>query len=150
VNDASATDTTAVTFLLLEGDAFDPQKARVGLRRLTRTATSPLETRKTSAFNLMRHTHGDASIHVTEIASRKISLIGGRSNLGEYIGIAYTVFNLLGGEELISSEIDGSGQSALALTLAEESLFGSRASLSFTVFQNVLRHVSLAVGNQHF
>jgi len=138
---------------LREGDAFDPKKLELGLRRLARTGyIRPLKPEDIRVqFDEAHHTV-DASIHVTEIGQQKISLIGGRSNLGNTIGIAYSVFNLLGGEELISSEIEGGPDSLqLALTLTEESLFGSRASLSFTVFQNVLRpRLPGVLGNQHF
>jgi outer membrane protein assembly factor BamA len=140
-------------FPLREGDALDPKKLELGLRRLARTGyIRPLKPEDVRVqFDEAQHTV-DASIHVTEIGQQKISFIGGRSNLGSTIGIAYSVFNLLGGEELISSEIEGGPDSLrLALTLTEESLFGSRASLSFTVFQNVLRpRLPGVLGNQHF
>jgi len=140
-------------FPFREGEAFDPKKLELGLHRLARTGyIRPLKPEDIRVqFDEAHHTV-DPSIRVTEIGQQKISLIGGRSSLGNTIGIAYSVFNLLGGEELISSEIEGGPDSLnLALTLTEESLFGSRASLSFTVFQNVLRpRLPGVLGNQHF
>ena len=136
-----------------EGEPFDPKKVELGLLRLARTGyIRPLKpTDVHLQFDEACHTV-DASIRVTEIGKQKISLVGGRSNLGNTIGIAYSIFNLLGGEELISSQIEGGPDSLhLALILTEEAILGSRASLSFTVFQNVLRpRLPGASGNQHF
>jgi outer membrane protein insertion porin family len=138
---------------LQEGEPFDPKKLELGLQRLVRTGfVRPLKPEDVHLrFDEAGHTV-DASIRVTEIGEQKISLFGGRSNLGNTIGIAYSVFNLLGGEELISSQIEGGPDSLhLAVILTEEALLGSRASLSFTVFQNVLRpRLPGASGNQHF
>ena len=54
-------------------------------------------------------------------------------------------------EELISSHIEGGPDSLhLALDLTEEAVFGTRASFSFAVFQDVVRpRLSSAFGNQH-
>jgi outer membrane protein insertion porin family len=136
-----------------EGDPFDPKKLELGLQRIVRTGyIRPLKPEDIHLqFDKASHTV-DASIHVTEIGKQKISLVGGTSNLGNTLGIVYSVFNLLGGEELISSQIEGAPDSLhLALVLTEEALLGSRASLSFTIFQNVLRpRLPGAPGNQHF
>jgi outer membrane protein insertion porin family len=136
-----------------EGEPFDPKKLELGLQRLARTGyIRPLKPADVHLQFDEAHHFVDASIRVTEIGEQKITLFGGRSNLGSTIGIAYSVFNLLGGEELISSQIEGGPDSLhLALILTEEALLGSRASLSFTVFQNVLRpRLPGAPGNQHF
>ena len=136
-----------------EGDPFDPKKLELGLQRLARTGyIRPLKSQDVHLQFDEAHHSVDASIRVTEIGEQKISLVGGRSNLGNTIGIAYSVFNLLGGEELISSQIEGGPDSLhLALILTEEAILGSRASLSFTVFQNVIRpRLPGASGNQHF
>jgi len=136
-----------------EGEPFDPKKLELGLQRLARTGyIRPLKPEDVHLqFDKANHSV-DASIRVTEIGEQKISLFGGRSNLGNTIGISYSVFNLLGGEELISSQIEGGPDSLhLALILTEEAILGSRASLSLTVFQNVLRpRLPGASGNQHF
>jgi outer membrane protein assembly complex protein YaeT len=136
-----------------EGEPFDPKKLELGLQRLARTGyIRPLKSQDVHLQFDEAHHSVDASIRVTEIGEQKISLVGGRSNLGNTIGIAYSVFNLLGGEELISSQIEGGPDSLhLALILTEQAILGSRASLSFTVFQNVIRpRLPGAPGNQHF
>jgi outer membrane protein insertion porin family len=136
-----------------EGEPFDPKKLELGLQRLARTGyIRPLKPADVHLQFDEAHHFVDASIRVTEIGEQKITFFGGRSNLGNTVGIAYSVFNLLGGEELISSQIEGGPDSLhLALILTEEAILGSRASLSFTVFQNVLRpRLPGAPGNQHF
>jgi outer membrane protein insertion porin family len=138
---------------LREGEPFDPQKLRSGLERLVRTgyvrSFHPEDIR--TQFDEAHH-NVDVSIRVTEAGRQKISLVGGWNNLGGTIGTAYSVFNLLGGEELIDSHIDvGPDSLHLALRIAEESLFGSRVSASLTVFQDVVRpHLPGVLGNRPF
>jgi len=138
---------------LREGEPFDPEKLRSGLERLARTgyvrSFKPEDVRM--QFDEANH-NVDVSIRVTEVGQQKISLIGGRSNLGSTIGTSYSIFNLLGGEELIDSHIDvGPDSLHLALRIAEESLFGSRVTASLTVFQDVVRpHLPGVLGNRHF
>ena len=138
---------------LREGEPFDPKKLRSGLERLVRTgyvrSFEPEDIR--TQFDEARHSV-DVSIRVTEVGQQKISLTGGWNNLGGTIGAAYSVFNLLGGEELIDSHIDvGPDSLHLALRIAEESLFGSRVTASLTVFQDVVRpHLPGVLGNRHF
>ena len=138
---------------LREGEFFDPEKLRSGLERLARTGYvrpfKPEDVRM--QFDEANH-DVDVSIRVTEVGQQKISLVGGWNNLGGTIGAAYSVFNLLGGEELIDSHIDfGPDSLHLALRIAEESLFGSRVTASFTVFQDVVRpHLPGVLGNRNF
>jgi len=137
----------------LSRQPFDPKKLRSGLERLVRTgyvrSFEPEDIR--TQFDEARHSV-DVSIRVTEVGQQKISLTGGWNNLGGTIGAAYSVFNLLGGEELIDSHIDvGPDSLHLALRIAEESLFGSRVTASLTVFQDVVRpHLPGVLGNRHF
>jgi outer membrane protein assembly complex protein YaeT len=138
---------------LREGDPFDPDKLRSGLERLSRTgylrSFKPEDIRM--QFNDVNHSV-DVFIRVTEVGQQKISLTGGWNSLGGTIGTAYSVFNLLGGQELIDSHIDvGPDSLHLALRIAEESLFGSRVTASLTVFQDVVRpHLPGVLGNRHF
>ena len=138
---------------LREGEPFDPEKLRSGLERLVRTGY--VRTFKpediSMQFDEVNH-NVDVSIRVTEVGQQKISLVGGWNNLGGTIGAAYSIFNLLGGEELIDSHIDvGPDSLHLALRIAEESIFGSRVTASLTVFQDVIRpHLPGVLGNQHF
>ncbi|PYU22648.1 MAG: hypothetical protein DMG32_17760 [Acidobacteria bacterium] len=138
---------------LREGEPFDPEKLRSGLERLIRTGY--ISTFKPEDVHLQFDEvdrNVEVSIRVTEVGQQKISLIGGWSNLGSTIGAAYSVFNLLGGQELIDSHIEGGPDSLhLAVRIAEEGLFGSRVSASLTVFQDVLRpHLPGVLGNRHF
>ncbi|MFY9529985.1 MAG: POTRA domain-containing protein [Candidatus Acidiferrales bacterium] len=137
---------------LQEGEPFDPKKLELGLEHLSRTGyVRPVKKEDIHAqFDEAHHTV-DVAIRISEIGQQKISLSGGRSNLGNSIGLAYNVFNLLGGEELISSQIEGTPDSLrVALTITEEGVFGTRASLAFSVFQNFLRpNLPLILGHRH-
>jgi outer membrane protein assembly factor BamA len=67
-------------------------------------------------------------------------LIGGHAQFGSTLGIAYTVFDLLNREELLSAQLEGGPESLqVMLGLAKEGIFGTRASLAFSVFNNVIR-----------
>src|SRR6267378_2039046 len=58
---------------------------------------------------------------------------------GSTIGVVYTVFDLLNREELLSAKLDGGPESLqILLGLAKEGIFGTRASLAFSVFNNVI------------
>ena len=138
---------------LREGEPFDPEKLRTGLERLARTGyVSSFKPEDVHVQFDEVDRNVEVSIRVTEVGQQKISLIGGWSNLGSTIGAAYSVFNLLGGQELIDSHIEGGPDSLhLAVRIAEEGLFGSRVSASLTVFQDVLRpHLPGVLGNRHF
>src|SRR4029077_12068222 len=92
---------------LREGEPFDSEKLRSGLERLVRTgyvrSFKPEDVRM--QFDDANHSV-DIVIRVAEVGQQKISLTGGWNNLGGTIGAAYSVFNLLGGQELIDSHID--------------------------------------------
>src|SRR5258708_242732 len=80
------------------------------------------------------------SIQVKEIGQQRASLVGGSGQFGSTIGIIYTVFDLLSREELLSSQLEGGPESLqIMLGLAKEGIFGKRASLAFSVFNNVIR-----------
>ena len=138
---------------LREGEPFDPEKLRTGLERLARTGyVSSFKPEDVHVQFDDAHRSVEVSIRVSEVGQQKISLIGGWNNLGGTIGTAYTIFNLLGGEELIDSHIEGGPDSLhLAVRIAEEGIFGSRVSASLTVFQDVLRpHLPGVLGNRRF
>lgn len=138
---------------LIEGETFDPRKLQAGLARLARTGyIKPVKPEDVRAKYDERRGTVDVTIHVSEIGQQKFSLIGGQSNLGSTAGIAYSVFNLLGGEELIDSQLEG-GPDLLrvALTLSEESVFGTRASLAMSVFNYFVRpNLTSLAGDAHF
>jgi outer membrane protein assembly factor BamA len=56
------------------------------------------------------------------------------------LGIAYTVFNLLGLDEFLSTQIDGGPESLqLAIGLTKEGFLGSRGTLALSLFDTFLR-----------
>ena len=138
---------------LKEGDTFEPEKLHTALARLARTGyvkeVKPDDVRL--QYDEWRQSV-DVTIHVSETGQQKFSLIGGQSNLGSTAGIAYSLFNLLGGEELIDSQLEGGPDLLrIALTLSEESAFGTRASLAFSLFNYFVRpNLTSLMGNTHF
>jgi outer membrane protein assembly factor BamA len=82
----------------------------------------------------------DISIHVEELGQQRVSMVGGRGQFGSTLGIAYSLFNLLDREELLTSKIEGGPESLeLAIGLAKEGFLGSRGSLALSVFDLFLR-----------
>jgi len=66
--------------------------------------------------------------------------VGGHAQFGSTLGIVYSVFDLFERQELLSAELEGGPESLqLALALAKDGFLGSRGSLAFSVFNNVLR-----------
>jgi outer membrane protein assembly complex protein YaeT len=127
--------------LLREGHPVDERALEAGLLRLARTGYfKPIHKEDIRVrFDEATHT-ANVSIHLEEIGQQRASLVGGTGQLGSTLGIAYTVFNLLNREELFSSQLDGGPESLhLMLGLAKEGIFGTRASLAFSVFNNVIR-----------
>lgn len=123
--------------VLKEGEAFDAEKLERGLAELARGGfVRPAKGNDIQVkYDDIRRT-ADVTIHVEEIGRQRISLTGGANTLG----IAYNVFNLLGGEELLTAHMEGGPESLqVLLGLAKESLFGTRASLGVSVFQNVVQ-----------
>jgi len=127
--------------LLREGHPIDERALEAGLARLARTGYfKPV--RKENIRVQLDETNRTAgvSIHLEEIGQQRASLVGGRGQFGSTLGIAYTVFDLLHREELLSAQLEGGPESLqIVLGLAEEGIFGTRASLAFSVFNNILR-----------
>jgi outer membrane protein assembly complex protein YaeT len=127
--------------LLREGHPVDERALEAGLLRLARTGYfKPIHKEDIRVrFDEAAHT-ANVSIHLEEIGQQRASLVGGTGQFGSTLGIAYTVFNLLNREELLSSQLDGGPESLhIMLGLAKEGIFGTRASLAFSVFNNVIR-----------
>jgi outer membrane protein assembly complex protein YaeT len=127
--------------LLREGHPVDERALEAGLLRLARTGYfKPIHKEDIRVqFDEAAHT-ANVSIHLEEIGQQRASLVGGTGQFGGTLGIAYTVFNLLNREELLSSQLDGGPESLqIMLGLAKEGIFGTRASLAFSVFNNVIR-----------
>src|SRR5262249_37241710 len=94
----------------------------------------------------------DIAIHVEERGQQRVSLVGGRGQFGSTLGIAYTVFNLLDRDELLSSRIEGGPESLqFAMGLAKEGFLGSRGSLALSMFNTFLRpHLTGSVKGPFF
>ena len=127
--------------LLREGRPVDDRALEAGLLRLARTGYFKPIHKKDVHVQLDETTHtANVSICLEEIGQQRASLAGGTGQFGSTLGIAYTVFDLLNREELLSAQLDGGPESLqLMLGLAKEGIFGTRASLAFSVFNNVIR-----------
>ncbi len=139
--------------LLKEGQPFDPSRLETGLAQLARTGyVKPAKKEDVHVQFDERRRVVDIAIHVEEIGRQKISLVGGRGGVGNTLGIVYNLFDLLGGEELITAHLEGGPESwQVLLSIAKEGLFGTRASLGFSVFQNIVRpNLPTALGGKLF
>ena len=120
-----------------EGEAFNSEKLERGLAQLARGGFVRPAKPEDIQLNIDEDRRtADLRIRVEEIGRQRISLTGGVNT----IGIAYSLFNLLGGEEWLSAHIEGGPESLhLLLGVAKESLFGTPTSLGINVFQNVVQ-----------
>jgi len=127
--------------LLREGQPVNERALEAGLARLARTGYFKSIRKEDIHVQLDDTTHtAGVSIHMKEIGQQRASLVGGNSQFGSTLGIAYTVFDLLNREELFSAQLDGGPESVqVMLGLAKDGVFGTRGSLAFSVFNNVIR-----------
>jgi outer membrane protein assembly complex protein YaeT len=127
--------------LLKEGMPLDDRALEAGLARLGRTGYfKPIKKEDVRVKTDELTRTADVSIRVEELGEQRASLVGGRGQFGSTLGIAYTVFNLLDRNELLSSRIEGGPESLqLALGFAKEGFLGSRGSLALSVFNTLLR-----------
>lgn len=124
-----------------EGLPLNDRALESGLARLTRTGYfKPI---RKEDIGIQRDELGhtvDITIHVQELGQQRISLVGGRSQFGNTVGLVYTMFNLLDREELLSSHIEGGPQTLqLAMGLAKDGFLGSRGTLAVSLFNTFLR-----------
>jgi len=113
----------------------------VGLTKLARTGYFKPIRKENIHIRLddARHT-ADVTIHLEEIGQQRVTFDGGRAQFGGTLGLAYTVFDLLNHEELLTAKLEGGPESLqLLLGIAKEGIFGTRGSLAFSVFDNVIR-----------
>jgi outer membrane protein assembly complex protein YaeT len=126
---------------LEEGRPFDERALEAGLARLTRTGYFR-EIKKEDIrvdTNDINYT-ADVTFRVSEVGQQRASFSGGLGQFGSTIGIAYTLFDLLQREELLTAQIDGGPENLqIVLGLVLEGFLGSRSSLAISVFDNVLR-----------
>lgn len=127
--------------LLREGHPVDEHLLEVGLRRLAQTGYfKPIHKEDIQVqFDKASHT-ASVLIRLEEIGQQRASLTGGRGQFGSTLGVVYTVFDLLNREELLSAHFEGGPESLqVMLGIAKDGIFGTRASLAFSIFNNVLR-----------
>jgi len=127
--------------LLKESAVFDDHLLEAGLARIARTGYfKPIRKEDIHVeTNEAAHTV-DVTIRVEELGQQRAFLTGGRGRFGSTLGIAYTVFNLLDREELLSSHIEGGPESLqLAIGFAKEGFLGSRETLALSAFNTFLR-----------
>jgi outer membrane protein insertion porin family len=126
---------------LREGHPVDDRALEAGLLRLARTGYFKPIHKEDIRIQLDEATHtANVSIRLEEIGQQRVSLAGGTGQFGSTLGIVYAVFDLLNREELLSVQLDGGPETLqLMLGLAKEGIFGTRASLAFSVFNNVIR-----------
>jgi outer membrane protein assembly complex protein YaeT len=126
---------------LEEGKAFDERALEIGLARLAKTGYFH-QIKKEDVRVVtddLSHT-AVVTIRVSEAGQQRTSFSGGLGQFGSTLGIAYSLFDLLQREELLSAQIDGGPESLqIMLGLVMEGFLGSRGSLAISVFDNVLR-----------
>jgi outer membrane protein insertion porin family len=127
--------------LLREGRPVDERALETGVARIARTGYFKPIHREDIHVRLDEASHtANATIHVEEIGQQRASLVGGQGQFGSTLGIAYTVFDLLNREELISAKLEGGPETVqIMLGIAKEGIFGTRGSLAFSIFNNVIR-----------
>ncbi len=136
--------------LLREGDLFNPATLELGLARLASTGfIRPVRPQDVDVRVNEAQSSADISIRVEEIGRQRLSLTGGQAlATGSTLGVAYNVFDLLGGEELLTGHLEGGPESLqIAVSLAKEALFGTRASLGLSLYRNVVRRALPAGGS---
>jgi outer membrane protein assembly complex protein YaeT len=127
--------------LLREGRPVDERALEAGLARIARTGYFKPIHREDIHVQLDEASHtANVTIHVEEIGQQRASLVGGQGQFGSTLGIAYTVFDLLNREELLSAKLEGGPETVqIMLGIAKEGIFGTRGSLAFSIFNNVIR-----------
>src|SRR5437762_3407986 len=121
--------------LLREGRPINERALEAGLLRLARTGYFKPIRKEDIRVQLDDANHtANVSIHLEEIGQQRASLAGGSGQFGSTLGIAYTVFDLLNREELLTAQLEGGPETLQDLLgIAKEGIFGTRASLAFSV-----------------
>jgi outer membrane protein insertion porin family len=124
-----------------EGAPLDERGLEAGLRRLARTGYfKPIKKEDVHIEPNDSARSVDITIRVEELGQQRVSMVGGRGQFGSTLGIAYSLFNILDRDELLTSKIEGGPESLqLAIGLAKEGFLGSRGSLALSLFNTFLR-----------
>jgi outer membrane protein insertion porin family len=126
---------------ITEGEPLDEYALQDGLARITRTGY--FEPFKKQDIQIVTQESGhvaDVIIKLHEKGKQRLTFSGARGQFGSTAAIAYTVFNLLGLDEFISTQLDGGPESLqLAIGLAKEGFLGSRGTLALSVFDTFVR-----------
>jgi outer membrane protein insertion porin family len=126
---------------LREGHPFDERALENGLARLAKTGYFHPMKKEDVRVHIDDITHtADVTIRVSEAGQQRTLFSGGHGQFGNTLGIAYTLFDLLQREELLSAQLDGGPDCLqIVLGLVMEGFLGSRSSLAISVFDTVLR-----------
>lgn len=126
---------------LVEGHPLDEHALEIGLTRLARSGYfKPIHKEDVHIQLDDIRRRADVTVRLQEIGQQRITFEGGRAQFGSTLGIAYTLFDILNHEELLTAKLDGGPESLqLLLGIAKEGIFGTRASLAFSIFDNVIR-----------
>ncbi|HVH71491.1 MAG TPA: POTRA domain-containing protein, partial [Candidatus Dormibacteraeota bacterium] len=126
---------------LREGQPLDERTLEIGLAKLARTGYfKPIRKEDIHIQLDDASRRADLTIHLKEIGQQRVTFDGGRAQFGSTLGFAYTVFDLLNHEELLTAKLEGGPESlGLLLGIAKEGIFGTRGSLAFSIFDNVVR-----------
>ncbi|HEV2197509.1 MAG TPA: POTRA domain-containing protein [Candidatus Acidoferrum sp.] len=126
---------------LREGYPLDERALELGLTKLARTGYFKPIRKENTHIQLDEVSHtADVTIRLEEIGQQRVTFDGGRAQFGSTLGLAYTVFDLFTHEELLSAKLDGGPESLqLLLGIAKDGIFGTRSSLAFSIFNNVIR-----------
>lgn len=126
---------------LEEGRPFDERALEAGLARLARTNYFHAIKKEDIHVQTDDVTHtADVTIHVSEAGQQRAAFSGQQGQFGSTLGIAYSLFDLLQREELLSAKIDAGPETLqVALGLLMEGFLGSRSSLALSIFNDVLK-----------
>jgi outer membrane protein assembly complex protein YaeT len=126
---------------LREGHPLDERALEAGLTKLARTGYfKPIRKENVHIQLDDAHRAADITIRLEEIGQQRATLDGGHAQFGSTLGFAYTVFDFFGHEELLNAKLEGGPETLqIILGVAKEGIFGTRGSLAFSVFDNVLR-----------
>jgi outer membrane protein assembly complex protein YaeT len=126
---------------LKEGELYDPANLEAGVERLVRSGwVRPVTPRDIDVRLDDERKLADIKLRVQETGRQRIALSGGPLGRNATFGLAYSVFNLLGGEELLTAQLDGGPESvSVFLGVAREGIFGTPATAGLQLYRQLFR-----------